>query len=75
MVRGPKLFYCSECRKRFVGVDIEYGASIFSAPIKCPQCGSWHTRPWSLLPVKVANLMYKKIWEANDRDGEKSNQN
>lgn len=67
MVRGMKLFYCSECGKRFLGVDIEYAASTYSAPLKCPRCGSWHTRPWSLSPTKIADHVYRKIWEEKDR--------
>ena len=67
MVRGMKLFYCSECGKRFMGLDVEYGATVFSEPLECPQCGSWHTRPWSLLPAKIADQKYMRIWEAIDK--------
>lgn len=67
MVRGMLLFYCSECRHRFMGMDVEWNATAFSAPLECPQCGSWHTRPWSLLPAKIADARYKSIWQINDR--------
>lgn len=66
MIRGKLLFYCSKCRKRFIGIDIEWSATVFSTPLKYPQCGSWHTRPWSPLPAKIANREYKDIWELTD---------
>lgn len=66
MVRGILPFYCSECGKHFMGPDIELGASVLSAPLECPRCGSWHTRPGSPLPAKIANQKYKKIWELTD---------
>lgn len=67
MIRGKALFYCSNCKHRFIGLDIEYGASAFSAPFECPKCGSRHTRPWSLLPARIANMQYRPIWDATDR--------
>lgn len=66
MIRGVKLFYCSECGKRFLGPDIELAASIYSAPLDCPECGSHRTRPWSILPARLANKEYEKIWELTD---------
>lgn len=67
MITGILLFYCSECGKRFMGPDIEYAATTFSQPLKCPKCGSWHTRPWSPLPAKMANVRYKGIWDSIDK--------
>ena len=67
MTTGIRLFYCSECGKRFLSVACEWCATAFVAPVKCPQCGSWHTRLWSLLPAKVADREYKKIWEVIDQ--------
>lgn len=66
MVTGILLFYCSECHNRFMGVAAEWCATAFTAPVKCPNCGSWHTRPWSLLPASIANLKYKEIWAIID---------
>ena len=66
MLRGILPFYCSECGKRFMGADIEWDSSVFTTPLKCPKCGSWHTRPWSPLPARIANKRYKKIWEIID---------
>ena len=67
MVRGTTLFYCAGCRGRFMGLDVELAASILSQPLKCPHCGSWHTRPWSLLPARIADRQYEKIWANMDR--------
>lgn len=68
MIRGALLFYCSECGKRFMGMDIEWNATSFSTPLTCPRCGSCHTRPWSLAPAQVANLRYKPIWDQIDNN-------
>lgn len=68
MIRGMKLFYCSKCGKRFMGMDVEWCASILSAPLQCPQCDSWHTRPWSLLPARIADMEYKGVWRMIDED-------
>lgn len=66
MVHSIMLFHCSECGKRFLSTACEWCATAFVAPVKCPKCGSWHTRPWSLLPAKIANLRYKEIWQNID---------
>lgn len=68
MLNGILLFYCSECGKRFIGLDREWDATSFSAPLNCPRCGSCHTRPWSLLPAKIANLQYESIWNRIDKN-------
>ena len=68
MIRGILPFYCSECSNRFMGVAAEWYATAFVSPIKCPKCGDWHTRPWSIMPAKIANLRYKNIWEFYDRN-------
>lgn len=68
MITGPVLFYCSECGGRFLGLGAEWCATAFVAPVKCPKCGSWHTRPWSLAPARIANLRYKHIWEYIDNN-------
>jgi DNA-directed RNA polymerase subunit RPC12/RpoP len=44
MVRGIKTFVCKDCGHKFIGVDIEDNATINSMPIKCPKCGSMHTK-------------------------------
>lgn len=66
MVRGTIPFKCSECGKRFMSLDIEWNATVFSAPQKCPKCGSMHTRPWSILPSFIQYAQYQKIWKRYD---------
>ena len=63
----PILFYCSECKNRFMGIAAEWRATAYTAPVKCTDCGSWHTRPWSMLPAKIADKEYKHIWDAIDK--------
>ena len=61
MVTGVLPFYCANCRNRFMGIAAEWCASAIVAPVMCPKCGSNHTRPWSILPAKIANAKYVKI--------------
>ncbi|MDE5608743.1 MAG: hypothetical protein K2I64_07405 [Muribaculaceae bacterium] len=68
MIRGVIPFYCSECGNRFIAIDVELGASVFSAPVRCGRCGSMHTRPWSILPAAIANRSYKAIWKKMDEE-------
>ena len=44
MVRGIKTFVCKDCGHKLIGLDIEGNATINSMPVKCPKCGSWHTK-------------------------------
>lgn len=66
MIFGNRIFKCDECKRIFRGPHIEYMASTFSRPLKCPHCGSNHTLPWSLLDYFNKSL-YKKIWADLDR--------
>ncbi len=72
MVRGTTFFICDECGKKFLAPDIEYMATVYSAPQKCPKCGSWHTMPigiGSLLgKMNPDRAFYKKIWENMDKE-------
>ena len=65
MVRGIITFKCSECKHYFRGPDLEYCATIYSTPLKCPQCGSMHTAPrdW----FGLINPTYRMIWKSMDR--------
>lgn len=63
MVRGITLMKCTECGKRFKAPDIEWHATIYSAPCKCPKCGSIRTRPSHLVDPFVSTKSYEKIWE------------
>lgn len=66
MFRGMILFTCTECGKRFLGPDIEWAATVYSTPLRCPKCGGMHTRPSRLLGG--SNAAYKKIWEIMDKN-------
>mgnify|MGYP002314048516 CR=1 FL=1 len=63
MVRGTIPFKCSECGKRFMSLGIEWNAIVFSAPQKCPGCGSMHTRPWSISPSFIQRYSVSKYLE------------
>lgn len=63
MIRGKRLFKCDNCKKVFVGLDIEYRASTLSQPVSCPNCKSNHTRP-----LFSSKGIYKKVWEAPDQN-------
>ncbi len=71
MVRGTALFICDECGKKFQAPDIEYMATVYSAPQKCPKCGNWHTMPIGIGAISgkfnPQRAMYKKIWENMDK--------
>lgn len=64
MLRGKTKFICEDCGRAFVGLDIEWRATVFSQPVKCPNCGSYHTRPLSLLGLN--KLVYRQIWKQMD---------
>ena len=44
MLRGITTFVCKDCGHKFKGLDIEDNATINSMPVKCPKCGSMHTK-------------------------------
>ena len=66
MVRGKTLFKCTKCGKRFMALDIEYGATSLSAPQKCPECGSMRTRPSRI--VGGSDSAYKDIWDKIEKE-------
>ena len=45
MLRGITTFVCDNCGHKFKGLDIEWNATVFSQPLRCPNCGSYHTCP------------------------------
>lgn len=49
MLRGFYKYVCADCGHEFIGADIEWQATALSQPVKCPKCGSYHTRMASLL--------------------------
>lgn len=67
MLRGFIKFHCTECGNNFIGLDIEYAATIFSMPLRCPKCQSIRTLPkhylsWPIIKQSYLKL-YKSIWE------------
>lgn len=45
MLRGVCTFVCDDCGHKFEGMDCEWMATAYTAPVKCPKCGGWHTYP------------------------------
>lgn len=43
MLRGITTFVCNDCGCKFKGMDIEWNATVVSAPVRCPHCGGFHT--------------------------------
>ncbi len=66
MIRGTIPFICDECKKIFMGLDVELGATAYTMPVACPRCGSKHTMPFSPLSL-FSRRQYKKIWEHMDK--------
>lgn len=64
MLRGITTFKCDECGHTFKGPDMEWRATVFTAPLQCPTCGSWHTAPRGLFGI--SNPVYKGIWKSID---------
>lgn len=69
MLRGVTTFRCTQCGAKFPAPDIEYMATVYSTPQKCPKCGSWRTRPVSLLG-KLKEEAYREIWERMENKNE-----
>lgn len=65
MLRGMTTFVCDKCGHKFKGMDIEWRATAFSQPLKCPNCGSMHTCPASILGIN--KVMYRPIWKELDK--------
>lgn len=66
MLRGTTKFVCDNCGNKFVSLDVEYMATTLSAPIKCPQCGSYHTMPGGIFS-RLQKPLYVKIWNTIDK--------
>lgn len=62
MIRGRIKFKCDKCGHTFEDFDIEWRATAYSQPMKCPNCGSYHTMPNTLFGF-IDNGAYRKIWE------------
>lgn len=49
MVRGFKIFKCEKCGEVFKGIDMEWNATAFSAPVPCPNCGNMTNNTASII--------------------------
>ena len=61
MLRGMTTFVCDNCGHKFKGMDIEWRATVLSEPMKCPNCGSYHT-----CPNRLDKSIYRSIWKQMD---------
>ena len=69
MVRGTTRFKCNECGHKFTGMDMEWNTTIYTAPVRCPQCGSMHTYPAGMTNWFGAfgpTPIYRNIWKTMD---------
>ena len=67
MLRGMTKFTCDNCGNKFTGMDCEWNATAFTAPVRCPECGSMHTYPsggW--LFGGTRKTFYREIWKSID---------
>lgn len=66
MYRGLTTFNCTNCGHQFKSHDIEYRATAFSVPQRCPQCGSVRTMPGFWIEVggkESSTQLYASVWE------------
>ncbi len=73
MLRGTRLFVCDNCGHKFKGMDIEWNATALSQPLKCPNCGSYHTCPDSFMGLN--KFVYRNIWKQMDEMHKTPNSN
>ena len=66
MLRGKISFKCDDCGHTFEAFDIEWRATVYSQPMRCPKCGSRHTMPKFPLSF-MEKEAYRKIWEEMER--------
>jgi len=63
MLRGITKFTCDDCGNKFMALDMEWNATVFTAPARCPKCGSMHTYPSDCLAGKSLFIeRYGKAW-------------
>ena len=80
MIRGYMTFRCDDCNNTFRALDIEYGATVMSVPMSCPNCNSCHTYPlnWRILgfyPFGNNHEVYKRIWKRMDKEESRCDSN
>ena len=71
MLRGKRTFICDNCGHKFKGGDFEWNCTAFSAPLKCPKCGSFHTYPYNSGGIfgwifGSDKSIYEDIWKTMD---------
>ena len=66
MLRGITTFVCDDCGHKFKGMDCEWGATIYTYPVRCPNCGSMHTCPPGFLGLN--KYVYRKLWKSLDKE-------
>ena len=66
MLRGVCTFVCDDCGHRFKGMDCEWMATAYTAPVKCPKCGGWHTYPPGFLGLN--KYVYRRIWKRRENN-------
>lgn len=66
MVRGMTTFKCDDCGNKFVAIDAEWQATVYTAPQPCPSCKSMHTYPIGLLRGLFGPGYYRTIWKRNE---------
>jgi len=67
MIRGKRIFKCTECGEKFRADDIELNATVLSVPQPCPHCQSIRTMPWSLLSC-LDKSSYRDIWDKMEKN-------
>lgn len=67
MLRGMTTFKCTQCGHKFLAADVEYMATAYSMPQRCPECGSVRTRPAGVLG-KLREEGYRKVWEGMEKE-------
>ena len=71
MLRGTRTFICDNCGHKFKGGDFEWNCTAFSAPLKCPKCGRFHTYPYNSVGIfgwifGSDKSIYEDIWKTMD---------
>lgn len=73
MFRGFTKFTCDNCGNKFMGLDCEWQCTAYTAPVKCPKCGSMHTYPSGYITAfpfgglfGLIKSFYRDIWKSMD---------
>lgn len=66
MLRGFTKFHCTNYGREFVAPDIEWMATVYTAPQPCPNCGSIRTMPkhGPILGRIMRLTIYNGMWKA-----------